>query len=111
MKERLQLSSYSAFVYARSSKSSSFLLVLLIVRDNDVAVVRERESETCFLLNGVQCFCRAESDCLVRMLSPLYYLQNTCTFFLTSNQFELQRSLIRINEHLPRSSELQARGI
>jgi hypothetical protein len=29
----------------------------------------------------VQCFCRAESDCFVRMLSPLYYLQNTCTFF------------------------------
>src|ERR1044072_6222836 len=71
----------------------------------------ERESETCFLLNGVQCFCRAESDCLVRMLSSMYFLQNTCTFFLTSNQFELQRSLIRINESLPRSSELQARGI
>ena len=30
---------------------------------------------------------------------------------LTYNQFELQRSLIRINEHLPWSSELQARGI
>ena len=108
-KERLQVSSCSAFVCARSSKSSSFRWVLLIVRDSDVAVVRE--SETFFLLNGVQCFCRAESYCLVRILSPLYFLQNTCTFFLTSNQFELQWSLIRINESLPRSSELQARGI
>src|ERR1044072_2803749 len=41
----------------------------------------------------------------------MYFLQNTCTFFLTSDPFELLRSLIRTNESLPRSSELQARGI
>ena len=39
-KERLQVSSYSAYVCAKSSKSLSFLLIPFILRDDNVAVVR-----------------------------------------------------------------------
>src|ERR1044072_6163266 len=48
---------------------------------------------------------------LYDLLSPMYYSQTLVLSSLTSDQFEVQRSLIRISESLPRSSELQARGI
>ena len=99
---------------ARSSKSLSFLWVPLIVRDNDVAVVRERV-KLVFYSTAYSAFCSAFAEPKV---TALYECSVRCTICrslvlssLTSNQFELQRSLIRINEHLPWSSELQARGI
>src|ERR1044072_3924412 len=44
------------------------------------------------------------------LFSHMYYLPVLCTFTIDFDQFELQRSLIRINL-LPRSSELQVLGI
>src|ERR1044072_4115242 len=89
----------------------SFFDAPFIVRVINVSVVRERHRLVGYS-TAHSAFAEFESDCLVRMLSPMYYLQNTCTFSsLTSDQFELQRSLIRNSESLPRSSELKARGI
>src|ERR1044072_639398 len=100
MKEGLQFSSYSAFVCAKSSPSSSFLLIPFIVRDNDVAVVRER--------NRLVHYSTTYSAFAEPKVTALYECSVRCTICrslvlssLTSNQFELQRSLIRINEHLP----------
>src|ERR1044072_1088197 len=82
--------------------SSSFLEVSFIVRDYDVAVVRERERvKLVHYSNSAQCFLQGDSDCLYQLFSPMYYLSITCTCTIDFDQFELQRSLIRINFLLP----------
>src|ERR1044072_629607 len=90
--------------------SSSFFKSLFIVRDSKVSVLREREKNLLTTPRCVHCFCRSDSDCLYQLFSPMYYLPVVVLSPLTSNLFELQRSLIRINL-LPGSSELQVLGI
>ena len=75
---------------------SSSCSVSFILRDKVLSVVRE--SKTCSLLNGVQCFLQSWkwpfcTNCSVRCTMCRSHVLSS----LTSNQFELQRSLIRIN--------------
>src|ERR1044072_4758025 len=67
-----------------------------IVRIGNVSVVRERVKLVCYS-TAHSAFCRVESDllyeCSVRCTIRRAHVLST----LTSNQFELQRSLIRIN--------------
>src|ERR1044072_876966 len=88
--------------------SSSFFKSLYILRDSNVSVVRERNF--LHMPKGVHCSCRNESDCLYELDQSFVLLPVVSTFTIDFDQFELQRSLIRIN-FLPRSSELQVLGI
>src|ERR1044072_10046655 len=73
------------FCCARSSKSSSFLLIPFIIRDNDVAVVRavvrERELDLFIAPIAYSAFAEPKVTFLYELSNPMYCVQVSCTFF------------------------------
>src|ERR1044072_9986161 len=74
--------------------SSSFFKSPFKERDNEVTV-GEREIELFTTQRPTMLFAEPKVTALYDLLSPMYYLQGIVLSSLTSNQFELQRSLIR----------------
>ena len=66
-----------------------------IVRVGEVSVVRERTNLFTTQRRAVL-FAEVKVTFLYELLSPMYYLQVTCTFPLTSNQFE---SLAKLDQN------------
>src|ERR1044072_7402939 len=99
---------FFSFLFFFRSLSSSFFKSLYSERQQCIRCEREKLS-TYSKRRALLCG-RDESDFLYDLFSPMYYLPVLCTYTIDFDQFELQRSLIRINL-LPRSSELQVLGI
>src|ERR1044072_4100807 len=84
------------FFFYVQKLSSSFFKSPFKERDNEVTV-GEREIDLFTTQRRTMLFAGPKVTALYDLLSPMYYLQGIVLSPLTSNQFELQRSLIRNN--------------